>query len=85
MNTPAKSDGIVLLTRSLGCANCQSVKTVLTSLGVHFREVDVDENPAEALPYLEVKKSRTLPLMYVNGENVSSGLDCIEEVRNYAS
>ena len=76
---------IVLLTRSNGCPNCQSVKSVFAALGVHPREVDVDHHPTVAAPFLAAATSRSLPLLFVDGENVSAGLDCIKEIRKYAN
>lgn len=76
---------ITLLTRSNGCPNCKSVKSIISSLGIHFHEIDVDSQNTRAAPYLNKAKSRSLPLMFVGDENVASGLDCIGEVRKYAN
>ena len=79
------SKDLILLSRSNGCPNCKSVKSVLSSLGIHFQEIDVDTEAAKASPFLNKAHSRSLPLMFVNGENVAAGLSCISEARKYAN
>lgn len=76
---------IILLSRSVGCSNCTNVKRVFSSLGIQLREIDIDTEPAKAAPYLNKATSRSLPLMFVGGENVAAGLGCITEARRYAN
>lgn len=75
---------VTILSRSEGCPVCTSVKSVFKALGLEYAEIDVDKDAEKASQYLAKARSRSLPLMYVNGENVASGAKCIEEARAYA-
>lgn len=75
---------VVLVTRSSGCPACLTVKTVFKTMGVNFREVDVDapENGPAVRGYLAAAAPvRSLPLMFSSGRFVAGGLSCIEEAR----
>lgn len=76
---------VVFLTRANGCPNCNAVKTVLSTLSIHYETIDVDTESLKAAPYLNNATSRSLPLMFIKGENVAAGLACIPEVRKYAN
>jgi glutaredoxin len=75
---------VVLVTRSAGCPACLTVKTVFNTLGIRYREVDVDkpENGPAVRGYLAAAAPvRSLPLMFSSGRFVAGGLSCIEEAR----
>ena len=75
---------IVLLSRPAGCPVCVTVETAFKVSGVPFVKVDIDapENAERVKVLLANAKARSLPLMFINGENVAAGVSCISEAHS---
>lgn len=65
-------EGYVMFSKSV-CPNCVTLKQRLITKNIPFTEIKVDED-TEAREFLVVQGFRSVPVLFVDGENVKVDL-----------
>lgn len=68
----------VILYTTSWCPFCGRAKSLLTSKGVQWTELDIEENPDHRQAMLEASGRNTVPQIFINGTHVGGSDDLFE-------
>ncbi len=69
---------IVVYSKNM-CGYCVKAKSVLTSKGLEFEEINIEEKP-EAREYVISQGHRSMPQIYVDGKSIGGYADLLKYV-----